>query len=100
MRHFDVSCADCNGIVHLAASGETSWHGFACTFVEGLRKRGVRLAVEKIIPIQTEEYPTPARRPRNSRLDLTRLSQVFEIVPAHWRDVLDRELDALAVELR
>jgi dTDP-4-dehydrorhamnose reductase len=97
---FRNRCAQSNGIVHLAASGETSWHGFACAIVEGLRKRGVKLVAEKITPIKTEDYPTPATRPRNSRLDLTRLSQVFGIAAAHWRDALDRELDALAVELR
>jgi dTDP-4-dehydrorhamnose reductase len=93
-------CAQSNGIVHLAASGETSWHGFACAIVEGLRGRGVSLVVEKIFKIRTAEYPTPAKRPQNSRLDLTRLHQVFKIAPAHWRDALDTELDALAEELR
>jgi dTDP-4-dehydrorhamnose reductase len=97
---FRHRCAQSNGIVHLAASGETNWHGFACAIVEGLRKRGVKLAVGKIIPIKTEDYPTPAKRPRNSRLDLTRLSQVFGIAAAHWRDALDSELDTLGVELR
>jgi dTDP-4-dehydrorhamnose reductase len=52
-----------------------------------------------VIPIRTEDYPTRAKRPRNSRLDLTRLREVFSLTPIPWRDALARELDALAVEL-
>jgi dTDP-4-dehydrorhamnose reductase len=99
LESFHDHCAQSNGIVHLTASGETSWHGFACTIVEGLRKRDVNLTVGKIIPIKTEDYPTPAKRPLNSRLDLTRLREVFEITPAHWLDALEPELDVLAEEL-
>jgi dTDP-4-dehydrorhamnose reductase len=87
------------GLVHLAASGETSWHGFACAIVEGLRARGVALAVERIVPIASEDYPTRARRPQNSRLDLSRLQSIFGIAPPPWQDALDPELDRLAREL-
>lgn len=88
-----------NGLVHVAASGETSWHGFACTIVEGLKARGVPLAVEEIVPLRTDEYPTKAKRPHNSRLDLTRLQTVFGITPPHWQAALAIELDQLAGEL-
>jgi len=97
---FQSRCVQCNGVVHLAASGEASWHGFACAIVEGLQQRGVRLAAEKIVPIKTEDYPTPAKRPRNSRLDLGRLGQVFAVTTPHWRDALAPELAALAIELQ
>jgi dTDP-4-dehydrorhamnose reductase len=66
-------CERAGDLVHLAASGETSWYGFACAIVESLKARGVALAVEGAVPIATEEYPTKARRPLNSRLDLARL---------------------------
>jgi dTDP-4-dehydrorhamnose reductase len=92
--------ARAKGLVHLAASGETSWHGFACAIVEGLRARGVALAVERVLAIRSEEYPTRARRPRNSRLDLPRACEVFGITPKHWRDALAPELDRLAAEYR
>jgi dTDP-4-dehydrorhamnose reductase len=92
-------CAQAQGLVHITASGETSWHGFACAIVEGLRARGVALAVEQIVPIRTEEYPTPAKRPHNSRLDLTRLHQVFGLTPPTWQAALAAELDQLASEL-
>jgi dTDP-4-dehydrorhamnose reductase len=91
--------AQAKGIVHLTAGGQTSWHGFATAIVEGLRLRGVPLAVEEIVPIRTEEYPTPARRPHNSRLSLTRLQDVFAVTPADWRTALSSELDQFAREI-
>ena len=83
------------GIVNLAASGETTWYGFACRIFEGLRARGAALAVRSIVPLRTEEYPTKAKRPRNSRLDLTRLGQVFNIHTPLWDEALEPELDQL-----
>jgi dTDP-4-dehydrorhamnose reductase len=91
--------AAAGGVVHLAASGVTSWHGFADAIVVGLRTRGVRLAAERIVPIRTEEYPTRAIRPLNSRLDLSRVANVFGIRPPKWEAVLSDELDRLAREL-
>ena len=67
--------------INVAASGETSWYGFAVAIVRGLKSRGAALAVERIVPIATKDYPTQAKRPVNSRLDLTRLRQVFGIDP-------------------
>jgi dTDP-4-dehydrorhamnose reductase len=92
-------CAQAQGLVHLTASGETSWHGFAGAIVEGLRARGVTLAVERIVSIRTDEYPTRAKRPRNSRLDLDRLRQVFGLTPPTWQSALATELDELAREM-
>ena len=92
---FRADCARANGLVNLATSGETSWHGFATAIVDGLKARGAKLAVEKINPINSEEYSTRAIRPRNSRLDLSRLQQVFGIKPLTWRDALAPELDQL-----
>ena len=92
-------CAGAGGLVHLAASGETSWHGFASAIVGGLKARGVALAVERIVPIATEDYPTKARRPHNSRLDMTRLQTIFGITPPFWQIALAPELDRLAREL-
>ncbi len=91
-------CARAGGLVHLASSGETSWYGFACAIVEGLEARGVRLAAERIVPIATEDYPTKAPRPRNSRLDLARLQALFGITPPRWQNALSPELDRLARE--
>ena len=89
--------ARADGLLHLAASGTTSWHGFATAIVDGLRARRASLVVERIVPITSREYPTKARRPLNSRLDMSRLSQIFGIVPPLWTDGLDEELNRIAI---
>lgn len=91
--------ARADGVVNIAASGETSWHGFASRIVEGLRRRGVPLAVQSILPLRTEDYPTKARRPANSRFDLTRLSQVFALKTPSWDRALQSELDQVARDI-
>jgi len=83
------------GVVHAAASGETSWHGFAEAIFRGARVRGVDLAVEQVIPVPSGRYPTRATRPLNSRLSLERLRQRFGIVPSTWEDALADVLDML-----
>jgi dTDP-4-dehydrorhamnose reductase len=85
------------GIVNVVCAGETSWHGFATAIVAGLKSRGANLQVEKIEPIGTKEFPTKAKRPGNSRLDLSRLRNVFGIVTPSWTDALVVELDDLIV---
>jgi dTDP-4-dehydrorhamnose reductase len=92
--------AKANGLVNIAASGETSWHGFAVRIVDGLRARGIKLAVQSIAPLRTEEFPTRAKRPHNSRLDLTRLNEAFGLTTPSWTDSLEPELDKLAREMR
>jgi len=83
------------GVVHAAAAGHTSWHGFASAIVAGLRQRGVPLAVQRLIPIPSADYVTKAVRPLNSRLDLTRLRGTFGVSPKPWETLLEPELDAL-----
>ncbi len=92
--------ARANGLVNLAASGETSWHGFAVRIVDGLRARGIKVAVQSIVRLRSEEFSTRAKRPQNSRLDLTRLNEAFGITTPSWTDALEVELDELARELR
>ena len=84
------------GLVHMCASGATSWHGFACAIVEGLQRRGERLAVNHIAAIATKDFPTRAARPGNSRLDMDRLKSSAGLVMPDWRQGLDLELDQLA----
>lgn len=92
--------AAAGGLVNVAASGETSWHGFASAIVDGLRARGVPLVAQHVTPIRTQDYPTRATRPHNSRFDLSRLKQVFAIETPAWNDALAAELDLLAAELK
>lgn len=56
------------GIHHWRFSEYTTWHQFAVNIVEEAKKEGLSLKVKYILPIHTEAYPTPAKRPKNSRL--------------------------------
>ena len=74
------------GVYNLAGSGETSWAGFAeAIFLESARVGGPIAAVK---PISTSDYPTPAYRPKNSRLSGEKLSSVFGIVIPGWQSSL------------
>lgn len=78
-----------SGIYNLANSGLTSWHGFATAVFEEWRTLGGRdLKVREIEPIPSEAYPTPARRPLNSRLDMARIRADYGIEMRHWRSAL------------
>jgi dTDP-4-dehydrorhamnose reductase len=90
--------AEAEGVVHVTSAGATSWHGFAVGIVEGLTSRGVPLAARRVIPIHTDDYPTKARRPANSQLDLSRLSEVFGLSMPTWQSALATELDAFVRE--
>jgi dTDP-4-dehydrorhamnose reductase len=92
---FDAVFGQRKGIVNVVCAGETSWYGFAQAIVAGLRARGMDLAVESIIPIRTDEFPTKAKRPANSRLSLDRLRGEFGIITPAWEEALDCELDVL-----
>jgi dTDP-4-dehydrorhamnose reductase len=84
-----------SGLYNLACRGETSWFGFAEAIFEGYRARGRPLAVRRLIPIDSEEYPLPAKRPKNSRLDLRKIERVFGVTPPSWQEALDRCLNQI-----
>lgn len=81
-----------SGLYHLAAAGEVSWHGYAALVIEQARLRGIPLSVQRIIPIATREYPTPAQRPLNSRLDCQKLKSTFRLNLPGWQAGLNRML--------
>jgi dTDP-4-dehydrorhamnose reductase len=81
-----------SGLYHLAAAGEVSWHGYAALVIEQARLRGIPLSVQRIIPIATHEYPTPAQRPLNSRLDCQKLKSTFRLNLPGWQAGLNRML--------
>ncbi len=72
-----------SGVFHLTGAGETSWHGFAQKIVE-LASPHCTLKTQVISPISTSQYPTPAKRPLNSRLCTEKLTQRFGIVMPAW----------------
>ncbi len=77
-----------NGVYHAAAQGETTWFGFA---QEALRLRAVlepQTRFAKLLPIPTSAYPTPARRPPNSRLSTAKLTQTFGFQFLPWHEAL------------
>lgn len=74
-----------HGHYHLAPSGETTWYDYANYIFEQARKSGMTLAVQKVNPIETTAYPTPAQRPLNSRLNTQKLQQTFKLHLPHWQ---------------
>ncbi len=74
------------GTYHLTARGETSWFGFAQAIGEHLRAQGKACAELEAIP--SSAYPTPAKRPLNSRLDCSRLQQQWHVSQPQWQDAL------------
>jgi dTDP-4-dehydrorhamnose reductase len=89
-----------SGLFHVTASGEISWHGFAQAILRGGASRGLalRLKPEAVHPIPASEYPLPAKRPLNSRLDTMRFRQAFRLSLPHWQSGLDHVLDQLIVK--
>lgn len=74
-----------SGLYHLAAAGETSWHGYAGFVIEQARKANKPLVVQDISAIPTTDYPTPAQRPLNSRLDCRKLRDTFGLHLPEWQ---------------
>ena len=74
-----------SGVYHLAAAGEVSWHGYADFVIEQARGAGQDLAVKEISAIPTSDYPTPAQRPLNSRLDCRKLREAFDLHLPDWQ---------------
>ena len=77
------------GVYHMTCGGETSWYGFACAVFETfLGKDAIsRLRIE---PIATADYPTPAKRPRNSVLSNAKLLRDFGVALPGWREALNQ----------
>lgn len=84
-----------SGVYHLASTGTTSWHGFATAIFAKARMLGFPLKVQSVEPIPTEAYPTPAKRPYNSRLDCTKFIETFGVHPETWEAALDEALQGL-----
>lgn len=74
---------DYRGIFHATGAGETTWYGFATAIFEEAAALGQR--PPEVLPIATADWPTPARRPADSRLDCAKLTRVFGVSLPHWR---------------
>ena len=85
---------DLAGLYHLAAGGETSWHGYARFVIEHARRarQPIRVTPEAVEAIPTSAYPTPAQRPLNSRLDTRKLQSTFALSLPGWQTGVERML--------
>jgi len=84
-----------NGLWHLTATGQTSWHGFATAIFEGATVRGLLAKAPRVVPIPSSEYPTPAARPAYSVLDTSAIRLDFDLALPQWADALDATLDRM-----
>jgi dTDP-4-dehydrorhamnose reductase len=82
------------GVYHLAAAGETTWNGYARFVLDTGRELHPERAQQarEIAPVPTSAFPTPARRPLNSRLNTTHLRQTFGLTLPHWQTGVRRML--------
>ena len=83
-----------SGIYHLAAAGETSWHGYASFVIDFAQKNGVSMWItpEDVLPVPTSAFPTPAKRPLNSRLDTSKFRNTFGLHLPDWQTGVTRML--------
>jgi dTDP-4-dehydrorhamnose reductase len=88
--------AELRGTFNLCGAGSTDWASFAeAIFAESARRGGPSAAVRRIA---TQDYPTPARRPANSRLDCGKLARLHGVAMPHWRDALSRCMDQIILD--
>jgi dTDP-4-dehydrorhamnose reductase len=83
-----------SGIYHLAAAGQTTWFEYA-NYVLAQAKRikpSLNYVVKEVLPVPTSEFPTPAQRPLNSRLNCARLSQALQVQLPAWQTGVDQLL--------
>ena len=80
------------GIYHLIASGETTWHAYASKVIEFAKTQGVELQVQAIHAVPTSAFPTPAKRPANSRLNTEKFQQAFGLNLPDWTVGVERML--------
>ena len=83
-----------SGLSHLVAGGETSWHGYASFVLDYARRAGIDLKVapDAVDAVPTSAFPTPAKRPHNSRLNTEKLQKTFDLHLPHWQAGVTRML--------
>ncbi len=91
VTHADFGC------YHFANTGAVTWHGFACGIRHLALERGRPLATTRIIPVTSDAFPRPARRPSWSVLDTTRIEQTLGYTPRPWDAALREYLDRMDV---
>ncbi len=86
-----------SGTYHLAASGTTSWHGFAQMILDEAGRHGVELraTAKNVLAIPTSEYPLPAKRPLNSQLTTDKIRNTFNLALPSWQFHAKRALEEI-----
>lgn len=87
------------GTYHYCGKEITTWYGFAQTIFE-IAQKYTSLKLRELVPVRTDEYPTPAVRPHNSALDCTHIKQTFNISPTSWKIGLSSMIEAMYFENR
>ncbi|MEI7668527.1 MAG: dTDP-4-dehydrorhamnose reductase [Pseudomonadota bacterium] len=83
-----------SGIYHLCNEGVTSWFGFASAIFEHIKQNSKAIKLQKIHAIPATDYPLPAKRPYNSRLDCSKIEEIFNIKMPHWKKALTECLES------
>ncbi|ENM5889543.1 dTDP-4-dehydrorhamnose reductase [Vibrio mimicus] len=81
------------GVYHFSGIPHVSWHEFACTIFDKAREQGLLSKNLQVNAIATQEYPTPAKRPANSRLDTQKIHEHFGLVASDWQAALNHLID-------
>lgn len=89
--------AKLSGVYHASAGGRANWHAYACHVIERARAAGrpIKVAADAVCPIESSQYPTPAKRPANSCLDTRKLQNTFGLHIPEWQDGVDHILDQI-----
>jgi dTDP-4-dehydrorhamnose reductase len=84
-----------SGLYHLVAGGEISWHGYARFVIDFAARSGIDIMVPRdaIKPVPSSAFPTPAKRPHNSRMDTNKLQQTFGLYLPDWQIGVERMLN-------
>ncbi len=96
----DKSLNDSNirGTYHYTNSGVCSWYDFAVAIFAEAKQLGFPLAIERVLPITTADYPTPTQRPAYSVLSKVKITETLGVYPPHWRESLKKMLTELRDE--
>ena len=83
------------GLYHFSGNPYTTWHGFAAEIFRRAAEQGILPRAPELRAITTADYPTPARRPADSRLDCSKIHTAFSIAPGDWQSALSNLADYL-----
>ena len=93
IRHLQTQPQDA-GLYHVAAAGETNWNLYAKHVLAQAQQApaAIKIKATEVAPVPTSDFPTPAVRPHNSRLDTSKLQTTFGLTLPHWQAGVERML--------